>query len=319
MPWYNQGMSGERSFIRSGHASWPQLGLALGGGGAKGLAHIGVLAILEQAGIPVEIVAGTSAGAIVGALFSAGCSPHDIAAVMRQAKLSDWLPRDRSGRGLFGMEGIHRIIDRGLGGERRIESLPRRFAAVAVELDSGQETAFTHGSLADAACASASFPVFLSPAQVEGKRYLDGGLVNPVPFDVAWALGADRVLAVDLRADEPVFVANPARRRRGELLYRLVFTFEQQRMLQTGMRAIGIMTARARACKAAGKPADLTIYPNVERIGLIDFDLLDASIAAGEAAMREALPRLEKMLAPTPLERMRHTWASLLPGSGRPG
>ncbi|MEW5718617.1 MAG: patatin-like phospholipase family protein, partial [Chloroflexota bacterium] len=273
-----------------------KLGIALGGGGAKGLAHIGVLRVLDAAHVPISIVTGTSAGSIIGALYAAGESPDDIERLMRRLSLRDWLARDKTGMGLFSTDGFRRVIETEIGVGARIENLPRKFAAVATDMESQQEVAFDSGAVADAVCASCAFPIVLAPAQFGGRSYLDGGLLNPVPFDMAWRMGADTVLAVDLAADEPTFTADPALHRPEALLFRFIFSATQQKIFRVAARTIGIMTKPARALKAMHAPPDLTIFPDVQKIGLLDFDLLDLSLAAGETAMRDALPQLEKIL-----------------------
>ncbi len=286
-----------------------KLGLALGGGGAKGIAHVGVLRVLERARVPIHCIAGTSAGAIVGALYAAGKTPDEIEQLMRRLKLRDWLARDASGMGLFSTDGFRRVIESAIGADARIEHLPRRFAAVAVEMESQREVVFDVGRVADAVCASCAFPIVLAPAQFGGRHYLDGGLLNPVPFDVPRRLGAERVLAVDLAADEPSFTAHPAALRRPEaILFRFIFTAEQQKIFRVGARAISIMTQPARTLKQMQTPPDLTIYPDVQKIGLVDFDLMDISLVAGETAMRDALPQLERILQPTLRDRLRKIW-----------
>ncbi|MBM3130395.1 MAG: hypothetical protein FJ009_17425 [Chloroflexi bacterium] len=285
-----------------------KLGIALGGGGAKGIAHIGVLRALTQARVPLHAVAGTSAGSIVGALYAAGKTPDEIERLMRRLNLRQWLARDNTGLGIFSTDGFRRVIESEIGAGARIENLPLKFAAVATEMESQQEVAFTSGLVADAVCASCAFPVVLAPAQFGGKSYLDGGLLNPVPFDAARRLGAECVLAVDLAADEPMFTANPALHRPEAILFRFIFSAEQQKIFRVGARTIGIMTKPARKLKLMRAPPDLTIYPDVQTIGLIDFDLIDLSLAAGERAMRDALPQLQTLLHPTLWDRARKMW-----------
>ena len=288
-----------------------KLGIALGGGGAKGLAHIGVLRVLEQARGPISIVTGTSAGSVVGALFAAGKTSGEIERLMRRLSLRQWLARDSTGRGIFSTDGFRRVIESEIGVGARIENLPIKFAAVATEMESQKEVVFDSGPVADAVCASCAFPIVLAPAQFGGHCYLDGGLLNPVPFDVVRRMGADCVLAVDLAADEPTFTADPSLNRPEALLFRFIFTAGQQKIFRVGARTIGIMTKPARVLKTMQAPPDLTIYPDVRNVGLLDFDLIDLSLAAGEKAMRDALPQLEKMLHPTYRDRVQKTWRQM--------
>ena len=285
-----------------------KLGIALGGGGAKGLAHIGVLRVLEQARVPISIVTGTSAGSVVGALYAAGKTSGEIERLMRRLSLRQWLARDSTGMGFFSTDGFRRVIESEIGAGARIENLPIKFAAVATEMESQKEVVFDTGLVADAVCASSAFPIVLAPAQFGGHNYLDGGLLNPVPFDVARRMGAECVLAIDLAADEPAFTADPSLHRPEALLFRFIFTAAQQKIFRVAARTIGIMTKPARALKAMQTPPDLAIYPDVEKIGLLDFDLMDLSLSAGERAMRDALPQLEGLLHPSSRDRIQKTW-----------
>ena len=285
-----------------------KLGVALGGGGAKGIAHIGVLRALDQAQVRVDTLAGTSAGAFIGALYAAGKSPAEIEKLLRRMNLRQWLARDTSGMGLFSTDGIRRVLNAEIGAGARIENLRIPFAASAAEMETQREVVFDTGLVADAVCASCAFPMVLAPAQFGGHSYLDGGLLNPVPFDVARRLGADCVLAVDLAADEPIFTAQPTHDTLKALLFRFIFSAEQQKIFRVSARTISIMTKPARALKQLQMPPDLIIYPDVRNVGLLDFDLIDLALPAGEQALRDALPQLQVLLKPTLGARVRWAW-----------
>ncbi|MDE3089262.1 MAG: patatin-like phospholipase family protein [Chloroflexota bacterium] len=272
-----------------------RIGIALGGGGAKGIAHIAVLRVLESAGIPIHIITGTSAGAIIGALYAAGKSPDEIEALTRRLTLPQWLVRDRTGMGLFSTNGIRRILEAEIGEEARIESLPRRFAAIAVDMETQEQVVIDAGPVARAACASAAFPGLFAPVRIDGHSFLDGGLIDPVPFDAARWLGADRVIAVDLLADEPAFTAR-ATRRHGDWFYRLMCAAEDQKISRVVTRSIGIMTRQLRESKMEQSPPDALVCPAVESIGLMDFYSVDECLAAGEIAARAALPEIHRMV-----------------------
>ena len=273
-----------------------KIGIALGGGGAKGMAHIGVLRVLESARVQIDIVAGTSAGAIAGALYAAGKSPDEIAALIRRLRLAQLLTRDRTGMGLFSTDGIRRVIETEIGKTTRIENLPRAFVAVAVDMDSGDEVAFDAGPVADAVCASAAFPGLFAPVRIDGRCYFDGGVTNSVPFDVLRRRGTDRVLAVDLGADDPVFTVAPSHRRHGELMYRLMCAAENQKVVRVASRAIGIMSKQMRMQKLKQVPPDLILYPQVQQVGMMDFELAAECVRAGEQAARDALPQIERIV-----------------------
>lgn len=285
-----------------------KIGIALGGGGARGFAHIGVLRVLESARIPIDLIAGTSAGAIIGSLYAAGKSPDEIEALVRDLRLRHWMARDRTGMGLFSTDGFRRIIESAIGAGRRIEELPRRFFAVAVDMDSEEEKVFEAGDVASAVCASAAFPGILAPVKIGDRYYIDGGALNPVPFDVLRYRGADVVLAVDLGADEPIFTAGNLRHRRDAWFFQLILTAEQQKIFRVVARAIGIMTRRVRLQKLKHASPDITIYPNVQNVGLMDFDLVEEAVAAGTHATQELLPQIVKLVYPPWTIRVRRTW-----------
>jgi NTE family protein len=290
-----------------------KIGLALGGGGAKGLAHISALRVPETAHVPLDLITGTSAGAIVGALYAAGKSPDDIERLMRRLTLRQWLALDRTGMGMFSTDGICHILQAEVGKETRIENLPRAFACVAVDLDSQEEVVFDAGSVIDAVCASAAFPGIFAPVRIGERFFIDGGTLNPVPFDIARQRGADCVIAVDLAAEEPLFTAtDPHTPRRGGLLYRFLFTAEQQKTFRVLARTIGIMTKQLRVQKMEHSPPDLVIYPQVQNVGLLDFDLIDVCLAAGESATRDALPQIQTLIAPSRVMPLRRTWRKTL-------
>lgn len=179
----------------------PKIALALGGGAARGFAHIGVIKALEAQGISADIVVGTSAGSVVGALYAAGHNGFEIQALaieMEEGQLNDWsLPN----RGFLKCEALQDFINRAVK-RRPLEKLPRLFAVVATDLHSGEMIVFRTGNTGMAVCASSAVPGLFQPVTVSGREYVDGGLVSPVPVRVARSLGADFVIAVDI-SDKP--------------------------------------------------------------------------------------------------------------------
>lgn len=284
-----------------------RVGIALGGGGARGIAHIGVLRALESAHVPIDSIVGTSAGAIIGSMYAAGRSLDEIEAIVRNFRLQDWMTRDRTGMGMFSTDGFHRIIESAVGTGKRIEELPRAFASVAVDMDLQTEKVFDTGLVADAVCASAAFPGIFAPVKIDNQSYLDGGTLNPVPFDVVRRRGADVVIAIDLGAEEPLFTAGNLYPRRDEWFFRLIVTVDQLKTLRVIARAIGIMGRQLRAQKLKQAPPDVIVHPNVQNVGLMDFDLIDVCVNAGADAARVALPQIEKMIQPSLWQRGR--WA----------
>lgn len=285
-----------------------KIGVALGGGGARGIAHLGVLRVLESAQLPLDSIVGTSAGALIGSLYAAGISLDEIEALLRRLRLQDWIARDRTRTGLFSTLGFRRVIDGALGANKRIEELPRAFAAVAVDMDLQTEKIFETGSVADAVCASAAFPGIFAPVPIDNHSYIDGGALNPVPFDVARRRGADVVIAVDLGAEEPLFTAGNIFPRRDEWFFRLVVTVDQLKIMRVMARALGIMSRQLRAHKLQQTPPDVIVQPNMQNVGLMDFDLVDVCLQAGTQAAQAALPEIQKIVAPTILARTK--WAA---------
>ncbi len=178
-------------------AQRPLVALALGGGGARGFAHVGVIKALEAAGIVPDIVTGSSSGAIVAALYASGLSGPELermAVSMEQTALIDF---SFFGKGWVRGEALQAFVNRAVG-NRPIERLPRGFAVVATDARNGRMVVFNHGETGLAVRASSSVPDLFIPPVIDGVEYLDGGLTSPVPVRVARAMGADFVIAVDL-------------------------------------------------------------------------------------------------------------------------
>jgi NTE family protein len=180
-------------------AGAPRLGLALGGGAALGLAHIGVLKVLAEEGIRIDCVAGTSAGSIVGAAFCAGLSWQEIRDRARRLEWSHLASLMVPRRGFLRLDKMERYIETSMG-VRSFSDLEIPFAAVATDIATGQEVVFDSGPLGRALRASCSVPGIFEPLEIDGRILVDGGLVNDVPADVARRLGARVVLAVNLNA-----------------------------------------------------------------------------------------------------------------------
>lgn len=256
-----------------------KIGLALGGGSAKGIAHIGVVKALIELHVPVDCVAGTSAGSAVGAFVAAAVSPERMRAIVKQVRWRDVIHPVIPRVGLLDSRPMEHLLVELLG-DRLIEDLALPYAAVAVDIESGREVVLTSGPLSSAVRASCSIPGFFTPVERDGRLLVDGGVRNNVPVTAARALGADFVIAVDLsgRVDP-----TPLRRNIFGIM----------------LRSWEIMAHDKRTEEVAG--ADILIRPRVEKLGSVNLEAADAYIKAGyEAAMgqREALADL--------MERARH-------------
>ncbi len=263
-----------------------RIGLALGGGAAKGFAHIGVIKILEANGIHADVVAGTSAGSVVGALYASGLDAfamQERAVALDEASIRD--VRLFSGGLIQGQklqDYVNAQVDR-----RPIERLGKPFAAVATRLDTGDRVVFVRGNTGQAVRASSSVPGVFEPARIGEHSYVDGGVVSPVPVDAARQLGADLVIAVDIST-----------RASGSTPQHLVGIVNQ---------SIAIMGQRLGA-EERGR-AEVVIRPQVDEIGPASFEQRAHAILQGERAALAAMPQIRTAIA----QRQRQRAAALAP------
>jgi NTE family protein len=298
----------------------PVIGLALGGGAARGWSHIGVILALREAGIEPDVVAGTSIGALVGAAYVAD----------RLDDLKSWV-ESLTWQAVFGL--LDLTMSGGLikGGKLlkffrshfediAIEELPKPFGAVATDLTSGNEVWLRTGSVIESVRASIALPGLFTPVEREGVLLVDGGLVNPVPVSLCRALGADIVIAVDLnsdllgrrlgartgpmKGDSGKTVAEP-----DTMLGRLhagIGAWRSSILSRSGMpsmvdvitSSINVMQVRITRSRLAGEPADVMITPRLAQMALMDFHRAAPAIEEGRNAAMAALPQLEKLLRP---------------------
>jgi len=275
-----------------------RLGIALSGGGARGFAHIRVLRVLIEAGWRPEIVTGTSAGGIVGGLFAAGLSPEAIEALARRIGWRMFMRLDPNGNALVGTDRWARFLREAVG-DVRIEDLPVRFAAVAVDLDTGEEIWIDRGPLVEAMLATSAVPGVFPPVWWEGRRLVDGGVLNPLPVDVARALGATFVIGVDLswvehgRTDRRFPEELP-----GPLLIRwLIRRARWSRTLEVVFCSVGIMARWITESRLAQAPPDGLIRVPTGDIPVFALDLAPEILERGERAARAALAGLEQAIA----------------------
>jgi len=295
--------------------SRPTIGLALGGGAARGWAHIGVIRALEEAGVKPDLVCGTSIGALVGAAYATG----------ELDRFERWVVE-------LGIREVVRFLDLSLSGgllkgqrlvaffrrtfdDRHIESLPLPFGAVATALASGAEVWLREGSVVEAVRASIALPALFTPANRDGDLLIDGGLVNPVPITLAKAMGAEIVIAVDLNSDllgrhfrsgpqsalpEVVESAKPELLRKlrggfGQLLPARSTTTPTPSLLEVVATSLNIMQVRITRSRMAGDPADVVIAPRLAHLSLMEFHRGKEAIDAGRRAVASALPVLRDL------------------------
>ncbi|MCX7269525.1 MAG: patatin-like phospholipase family protein [Burkholderiales bacterium] len=254
----------------------PKLGLALGGGAARGFAHIGVLQVLEEEGIKPSLVVGTSAGSVVASFYASGKTGQQLqwlADTMDETQFTDWA-NPFSGRGILRGEALGKYINSQLNG-MKIEDMKLPLGIVATDLRTGDGILFRRGDVATAVRASSAVPSVFEPVQIAGKDYVDGGLVSPVPVRYARQMGADLVLAVDISS-------RPEDAKTTDMLKVLLQTFS-------------IMGKSISQLELA--QADVVVRPALPEIGSTEFSARKKSIEAGRAAMKQAMPQLRALLA----------------------
>lgn len=258
-----------------------KIGLALGSGAARGLAHIGVLEVLEEEGIPVNLIAGTSAGAAVGALYARGSDAHQIGALAlevgwkRLAPLTDLtLPKTGFIQGRRLKEFMKRTM-----GDVDFADLKIPLACVATDIMTGEEVVINEGSVLEAVRASISIPVIFTVVKWRNRSLVDGGLVNPVPVSVLKQMGADIIIAVNVIPESDVRA-----RRGGE--------FKKLNIINVMMQSIYIGSYLL--VEFSMKGADIIIEPRVAHIGVGDFHQAQELISLGAQAARDALPEIKK-------------------------
>jgi len=275
------------------------LTLALSGGGAKCAAQAGVLSILAQAGLPVGAVAGVSGGGLVAALSGLGFSASAIRDAIADTHLLEVWELDPARRALFGPEKIRARL-RALVGDKTFADLKLPVVLVAVDLRAGREVHLASGRLDDAILATMAIPGLFTPVETGGMTLVDGGVLNPLPVDVARCLGP-RVVAVDVLADRPPLGSPPQLFEfRGPLRYATEVgrRLNLLDMLEQVHLAGNLLTHRMCEYALQRHPPDVLLQPAAGRVGLFAFDLAQEAYRAGEAAARAALPALQALANP---------------------
>src|SRR6476469_7109549 len=303
----------------------PVIGLALGGGAARGFAHIGIIRTLVAHGIFPNVVVGTSIGAVVGGAYASGHldAVEEWARSLQPRNILGYLDIRLNGSGLIGGAKLAAQLEAAIG-QTVIEELPLKFATVATEVRTGHEIWLTHGRMVDAMRASYALPGIFSPVLVGDRWLVDGALVNPVPVSAARAMGAEIVIAANLSSDvfthsttiyshgpssdvsvsvAPEVVPEPRKRGIGKF-------FSAERTMKReffggGGRpgissvmvdAFNIMQDRITRARLAGDPPDLLISPRVGQIGWFDFHRADDLIAHGARAAERAIDSIQEAI-----------------------
>ena len=252
------------------------LGLALGGGAARGFAHVGVIQVLEEAGIQPDLVVGTSAGSLVAALYASGKNSAQlrrVAETMEEAEITDWMMPILN-RGALRGEALARYVNAQVG-NRLIEQMKMPLGIVATDLHNGEAVLFRRGNTGSAVRASSAVPAVFQPVKIGSREYVDGGLVSPVPVRQAREMGANVVIAVDISTDPEGSPASD--------------TF------QILMQTFNIMGKSLNTLLL--RDADLVVKPALMGVKSADFAARRKSIEAGREAMLKAMPRLKEILS----------------------
>jgi len=276
-PSHTSDKSDAKPHTRTANTAKPKavVALALGGGASKGFAHIGIIKVLKENNIPVKVVTGTSAGSIVGSLYASGMSPDRLELEAEILGKTDLVDLTLSSSGFIKGEKLQNYINQKVG-NRPIQQLPIKFAAVATDFESGKAVAFNRGNVGQAVRASASPPGCLPPAWLGGRRYVDGGLSQPVPVSAAKKQGANFIIAVDISA-RPVKNVNQG-----------FFSYLDQTF---NVMSIPLLQHEL-------GQANVVIKPQVLEMGSIGgFDQKRRAIQLGEEAARAALPEIKRKLA----------------------
>jgi NTE family protein len=255
----------------------PRIGIALGGGFARGMSHIGVLKVLEEEKIPIDYVAGTSVGAVIGAAYCGGASARDMAETAGLVRFRDFARWTISRFALCSNDRMQGFLERLLK-VHSFEELRIPLAVAATDLTTGDGVVFKSGSLIEAVRASCAYPVMFLPVKLNGRLYVDGLLGYPVPAKPLREMGAERVIAVHLAAR---WVSSTGPRHVFDVVGQC-FSIAQQRMSPYWKQH-----------------TDITIEPDVGRFGYDEFQRAPEMIAIGEEATRRALPRIRAWLEGT--------------------
>ena len=253
-----------------------RIGLALGGGAARGFAHVGVIQVLEEAGLHPQLVTGTSAGSLVAALYASGKNSQElrrVAETMEEAEITDWMMPILN-RGALRGEALARYVNTQVGG-KPIEQMKIPLGIVATDLRTGEAVTFRRGNTGSAVRASSAVPAVFQPVRIGEREYVDGGLVSPVPVKQAREMGANFVIAVDISSDPE---GNPA----GDTFQILMQTFA---IMGKSINTLAL------------REAEFVVRPPLSGVKSADFGARRRSIEAGRSVMLAMLPQLKSRIA----------------------
>ena len=266
-----------------------KVGLALSGGAARGLAHVGVISVLHEEGIPIDMIAGTSSGAVMGAVYASGQSPaimKELALDTNWKKMGVMVDPSFPKTGFIKGRKIKNMLSSFIGGNIKFSDLKIPFVCVATDIDTGEEIVIKSGPVLDALRATISIPGIFTVVKREGRYLVDGGLTTPVPVNVARDMGADFVIAVNVNPD--------VSGRMGKAYQQRMESRKEPNIFQVMMQSIYITTHSLALNNMAD--ADIVIEPDLGHIGASEFHRAEEMLELGEEAAREALPEIKRKL-----------------------
>lgn len=267
-----------------------RFGLALGGGGARGYAHVGVMRVLEREGFRPSAIAGTSMGSMIGAVFAAGHNADEVQEVLSQTPIWRFLDLNPLG-GVLNFAEVVRLLEPHI--PRQIEDFPVPFGITATDLITGTEVYFRQGDVFQAIRASIAYPGAINPIWVGHQLLADGGILNQIPVDLARFLGSERVIAVDVTPLQ-VLRDKPQQKNWWDKIFRRGTDVNP---IQNVYRSIEIMQIRLAEVKLAVSRPDLILRPSLEGIGLFSFQQQGQAIRDGELAAEARLQEIRELLA----------------------
>jgi NTE family protein len=278
-----------------------KIGLVLGGGGSRGLAHVGVLQVLVREGVPVDFIVGTSMGGIVGVLFALGTAPDKLAQLMDESLKSNSaldLVRRLSARSRQRM--LRNLLAPALE-HKTFADLKIPTTLMAVDMRHGVEVALNQGPLLPAALATSAVPAIFPPVEIDGRQLSDGGVIDSLATHVAFAQGADKVIAVDI--EPPLERENPwvdpisaVTGLQLPLIFGDADESKKPNMFSMMWRAVRVMTCHLHATRLQAHPPDVLLHPQVEGYGSLDFKELTSPREAGVAEAERLLPELRGLV-----------------------
>lgn len=283
--------------------SWftrPKLGLVLGGGAARAGAHLGVMTVLNQIGYKPDIIVGTSMGGLIAALAGTGMSISEIRKLIVEASFKDLVTVDRTGNGLIGNERVAAFLQPYLG-NRDLIDLPTKVALVATDLESRQSVILEEGNAVEAVLASIAIPGLFPPVEWGQHTLVDGGVLNNVPTEVAYQLGADRLIAVDVGGGEWTthLALDNIRTLNAQIqraLYWLLSLSKREKAFEIWIRSAMLTGDALAQIQLQACPPDILLRPHMPNIGLFSTEMLQQAIDAGEACASSSEMEIRQLL-----------------------